>query len=154
MTFSSLDYAGLVGKHVRMERLPDEVEYLEAKADFGGELPANYMVGCEGLVAYVHDSNHRVGGKAVEVVMDYGMGYPIFEGEEWVFHIWPDDKTADLFRQGGAIRAVGGLRGEIAELRSRIEKASTILCNSTVHLSERKERALDALSEPDQRNQS
>lgn len=151
---SALDYVGLVGKHVRMERPPDEVEYLEAKADHGGELPAGYTVGCEGLVAYVHDSDHRVGGKAVEVVMDYGMGYPIYEGDEWTFHIWPDEETADLFRKGGAIRAVRGLRGEIAELRSRIDTASTILCDSTVHLSIRKDQALNALSEPDQRDLS
>lgn len=154
MTFSSLDYVGLVGKHVRMEREPDEVEYLEAKADHGGELPSGYTVGCEGFVAYVCDSDNRVGGPAVEVVMDYGMGYPIFEGEKWTFHIWPDETTADLFRKGGGSRAVAGLRGQIAELRGRIDEASTILCDSTVHLSVRKDRALNALSDPDQRDQS
>lgn len=93
MDFSAVQYAQLVGKYVRMERKPDEVEWLEARATYGSELRPDYTVGAEGTVAAVWDSSNRVGGRAVEVMMDYGMGFPIFPDEEWTFRITDSQET-------------------------------------------------------------
>jgi hypothetical protein len=90
---AAVAYAGLIGKYVRMEREPDEVEYLEAKATNGGEIPEGYKVGAEGVVVAVWDSNYRVGGPAVEVMMDYGMGYAVFSKDQWSFVIADTQKT-------------------------------------------------------------
>lgn len=85
----AIDYAHLVGKYVRMERPPVEVEWLEERSSRGGDVPADWTVGAEGTVSAVWDSNTRVGGPAVEVMMDYGMGFAIFpeDQDDWTFRI-------------------------------------------------------------------
>jgi hypothetical protein len=93
---AAVRYAHLVGKYVRMERPADEVETLEmsAAAGYGDDVPLT--VGCEGIVAAVWDENNRrVGGPSVEVMMDYGMGYPILLDEEdlWKFVITDSMET-------------------------------------------------------------
>jgi len=102
-------YAHLVGKYVRMERPADEVECLEAKASgVDIDAPGIYHVGCEGLVAAVWDAKDaRVGGPSVEVMMDYGMGYPILldEEDQWRFVITDTEETMKgLYRAGSLPR--------------------------------------------------
>lgn len=94
---SSIQFAGLVGKYIRMERPADEVEALELRATTGETVD---NVGCEGVVALVYDSDNRVGGRAVEIVMEYGMGFAVFESEldQWKFHIWPSEDVAKELR--------------------------------------------------------
>jgi hypothetical protein len=92
---SALDYAGLVGRYVRMERPLVEVEYLERRAE-GLEPGAPWVI--EGTVAYVYDNPAgRSGGPCVEVVMDYGMGTPVFPDEEWTLHVWASERVAAIF---------------------------------------------------------
>jgi len=94
MPRTAVDYSHLVGKYVRMERPADEVELRERQAVLS-DTPDDFTVGAEGTVAAVWDSNKRVGGPAVEVMMDYGMGYPIFASaqDEWTFIIVDSPET-------------------------------------------------------------
>lgn len=83
----SIYYATLVGKFVRMERPANEQE-LEVYAEQGR--PQIKTVGCEGIVAYVRDADvPERGGACVEIVMDYGIGYPVMADDEdcWEFNI-------------------------------------------------------------------
>jgi hypothetical protein len=78
---SAVDYAGLVGKYIRMERPATEAER-------GRGEPA--VVGMEGTVAYVRDEP----GNDVAIVTDYGMGYAVRPAEGWRFTIWQDEARA------------------------------------------------------------
>lgn len=97
----SLAYAHLVGKYVDMSRPPDEVEWGEARASYGPDLPADYRIGGAGLVAVVEDvpAGRLVGGVAVSVIFDYGMGFDVFADaqHEWRFRIFPDEETYKMF---------------------------------------------------------
>lgn len=86
------EFAHLVGKYVRMERPADEVESLEHKAATGRGLDT---VGFEGLVAYVADTEPKVGGWGVDIVTDYGMGYTVIQDDlpNWKITVWPDEET-------------------------------------------------------------
>ncbi len=89
---TAIDYASLVGKYVSMARTPDEVEYLEAKASYGTELPSDYSVGGDGLVILVYDDNSKVGGPSVAIMFDYGMGFNVFPEDDWRFSIFNDEE--------------------------------------------------------------
>ena len=80
------EFAGLVGKYVRMERPADEVESLEYKTP---------TVGFEGKIAYVADTEPKVGGWGVDIVTDYGMGVTVVQDDlpEWTIMIWEDEKS-------------------------------------------------------------
>jgi hypothetical protein len=83
----AVDYAGLVGKYIRMERYstPEELE----------EAPDLRLHGMECTVAAVYDT---VDGKGVEIVSDYGMSFAVYpELHEWRFNIWPDEETRGMF---------------------------------------------------------
>lgn len=91
------EFAGLVGKYVRMERPADEIEMLDHRASTGESLDT---VGFEGLVALVRDTTPRVGGWGVEIITDYGMGFLVVQDDlpDWTIHIWPDEKTCREMR--------------------------------------------------------
>ena len=86
------EFAGLVGKYVRMERPADEVEMLEHRASTGQNVET---VGFEGKVAYVADTPPKVGGWGVDIVTDYGMGFTVLQDDlpEWKIMIWEDEKS-------------------------------------------------------------
>lgn len=83
---TAVDFAYLVGKYVSMARTPDEVEGLEAKAS-GYDLN-NYSIGGDGIVHMVKDSFNRVGGHAIEIIFDYGMGWPVFSDPDNPHNDW------------------------------------------------------------------
>lgn len=80
---SAVQYAGLVGKYVRMERPSTADELLSP-----GHPPTT---GMECVVASVED----VGDGLVAVVADYGYAFVIQPAadESWQFTIWPDEET-------------------------------------------------------------
>lgn len=96
-TVKAHEFAGLVGKYVRMERPAEEVEALEHRASTGNDLDT---VGFEGLVAMVRDTTPRVGGWGVEIITDYGMGFLVVQDDlaEWTIAIWPDEETCREMR--------------------------------------------------------
>jgi len=91
------EFAGLVGKYVRMERPADEVEALEYRASTGKNLDT---VGFEGKVAYVADTEPKVGGWGVDIVADYGMGYTVVQDDLplWKITIWENEKSCREMR--------------------------------------------------------
>src|SRR3954451_20743782 len=90
---AALQYVNLIGKYVRMERPADDEE-IAAAVTAGVIDPGatDYMVGCEGTVAAVWDS---YGCKAVDIMMDYGMGYTVHLVDErlWRFAVTDTEQT-------------------------------------------------------------
>lgn len=86
MIINAINYAGLVGHYVRMERL-STVEELAATGD--------PTVGMEAYVAAVMDD-----GNDVIVIGDYGETWRItgHDATEWNFTIWASEEAAEKSR--------------------------------------------------------
>ena len=88
---SAIQYAGLVGKYIRMERPATEVEQAM------GNPPT---VGMECTVASVYDVTHSSLSEGMVVICsDDGLAFEIKQDNPpWAFSIWPDEATAKQFR--------------------------------------------------------
>lgn len=86
MIINALNYAGLVGHYVRMERL-STVEELAVTQE--------QTVGMEATVAAVMDD-----GNDVIVIGDYGETWRItgHDAPDWAFTIWANEETAQHSR--------------------------------------------------------
>lgn len=84
----AVDYAGLVGKYIRMER-PSNVEELAAHPDQA----------TQGMECLVHSVEDTENGKGVIIYSDYGYAFDIYpEKEEWSFQIWPSETVRKQYR--------------------------------------------------------
>jgi hypothetical protein len=94
----ALDYVGLVGKYIRMScPITDEVELLEHRATMGFQPEEGTPTkGGEGVVAMVRDAD-CVGGRMVEIMFDYGMGFIVNPDEDWTFTIYDSEEMAAIF---------------------------------------------------------
>jgi hypothetical protein len=79
---TAVQYAGLVGKYIRMQRPATATEIRAGDP---------VTIGMDCLVARVSDA---VREGSVRIVADYGMEFVVAPGEGWSFTIWPDEKTA------------------------------------------------------------
>lgn len=73
----AVEFAGLVGKYVRMERRATKEERDRGEGE---------TIGMSALIAEVRDD----GGfeDAVAIIGDYGMGFTVYPGENWDFKIY------------------------------------------------------------------
>jgi hypothetical protein len=85
----AVQYAGLVGRYIRMERTATEAEQ-EA-----GEPP---VIGMECVVVRVYDG----APDRVLICSDDGFEFEVGpDHDAWRFVIWPDEVTARRYRLGG-----------------------------------------------------
>lgn len=85
---TAVEYSGLVGKYVRMERYAEPGD---------PEFDAGTDVGMECLVAYVRDAVEEM-DDCVEIMADYGMGFKIFPKQhDWRFTIFPNETVREQF---------------------------------------------------------
>lgn len=82
---TAIDFAGIVGKYIRMER--DVTDEERAAGD------VNETVGMECTVVSVLDERDG----SVTVMSDYGYAFTMtrisINTGQWRLHIWPDEKT-------------------------------------------------------------
>jgi hypothetical protein len=105
---SALRYAHLVGRYVRIER-PAAADEL---ADRSPEL-----VGMQGLIVQVADSQDLEHPEAVSVMSDDGLGFAIYPDDNWSFTIWPDEET--FYRLNPSQRPARGPHSALPGLNDR-----------------------------------
>lgn len=81
---TAIDYAGIIGKYIRMERTA-------TPAERGVGAPP--CVGMECQVAWIYD---QAKPGSVGIVSDEGLEFVVHDDEHWMFMIWPSREAREL----------------------------------------------------------